>query len=264
MDTVSYVSLGENCLIDEILKDFHLRKATFPFGSGRFNIEYIRQICEEDFEHFMDTRFLRVAEVEGKQVVKNDYYSFTHDIYESSVCDGVEFTHHNVFDDKIRESVQRKVDRFKELIDNPKDAIFMYYHRHSEKSKSDVVIDELKKWMEWVQTRSGLKPRMIFLHQEIVQDFQDSNWKFFRHEWGFEVIMYTTHTWNGPERWAAAFDRDLFQEMLNHPQIMEYIYGNQWRQEKSRRSREARLRRFDQLKKRIKQAVKELLQLNKR
>lgn len=259
MAAVTYVSLGENCLIDEILKDFHLRKETYPFGSGRFNIEYIRQICEEDLAHFLDPNFLRYAEVEGIQVVKNDYYTFENDIYESTVCDAVEFTHHNVLDPKVRESVQRKVERFRLALSDPRDYVFMYYYRYSEKRNEEAIITQLKMWMDGVEKKSGVRPRLIFLHQELVNHYQDSHWKYQEQVWGIEVTMYTKQVWEGAQRWSAADDRDLFREMLNHPPLLQFVYGEDWKLEQKRRKRQANQRRWQSIKSRI----KSWLQLNK-
>ena len=238
MFEVTYVSLGENFLIDEILKDFKLRKETFPFGSGRFNIEYINQICQEDFQHFLDDRYLKYAIADNIQVVKNTYYPHEFDIYEFTVCDGVEFTHHDVFQPQVKESMQRKVDRFKEAVRQPQSYVFLYYYRYSEKRNVSIILSQLEHWVKWVETLSGVTPKLIFIHQQLVQEKSQRNFETRSHYWGKEVVFYTQEIWTGNDNWAAAPDRDLLEDLFNAAPFMKFIYGDDWRKEKWRRQQQ--------------------------
>ena len=251
-------------MVDEILKDFHLRKETYPFGSGRFNIEYIRQICQEDFANFLNEQFLEHDIVENIQVVKNRKYNHQLDIYESSVCDDVEFTHHDVLKESFRSSMSRKVDRFKQALNDPRDYVFIYYYRYSEKRDVLAVINQLQKWLDEVTSRSGFQPRLIFIHQEIISHFHEESCKFIDHPWGIQVTFNTTEVWTGRELWAAANDRHLFKEMLNHPLILQYVYREGWKDEQKRRRSDERKRKWQDSKRFVKNKLNALLKLNKR
>ncbi len=225
---LTFVSLGENCLIDEILKDLKLRTATHPFGSGRFNIEYITEICKEEFEHFLDDQFLYYATVENKIVVKNNFYKCKHNIYESSVCHDVEFTHHDVFKPNVKESFLRKIERFKYATDQPSEYVFMYYHRFSSNTNIEIIKALLKNWSDWIENKSLIKPKIVFIHQKLIENKEERKVSVNDFSCGKEVILYTLDVWSGAELWAAAKDRDLFNSFFNSKEILKWIYGSNW------------------------------------
>jgi len=259
MKDITIVSLGENCLVDEVLKDFKLRKETFPFGSGRFNIEYILSICKDNFENLLNTQHLRYAEVDGVKVVKNSFYSCQHQIYDASVCDDVEFTHHDPFQPKIRESLQRKIVRFQFALENPDKFVFIYYYRHSELRNKLTLISELEKWVGWVEKKSMRKPKVILIHQEIVSSSGDRGLTVQPHHWGLEVSMQTLEIWTGPELWSAPHDRDLFDKLLNANSTLKFMYGKEWFSEKKRRWIQKIKNQIDGFKFRIKESIKRIL-----
>jgi hypothetical protein len=224
----TFVSLGENCLIDEILKDSNLRTATYPFGSGRFNIEYILGICKEEFRHFLDDQFLYYATVENKIVVKNNFYKCKHNIYEPSVCHDVEFTHHDVFKPNVKESFLRKIERFKHATDQPSEYVFMYYHRLSNNTNIETIKALLKDWADWIELKSLIKPKIVFIHQKLIENKEERKVSVQEFSCGKEVIFYTLDVWSGAELWAAAKDRDLFNSFLNSKEILKWIYGRNW------------------------------------
>jgi|GEM_PF-3219100 hypothetical protein len=259
MRDIKIISLGENCLIDEILKDFKLRKETFPFGSGRFNIEYILSICKDDFKNLLNTQYLRYAEVEGIRVVKNSFYSSQNSIYHSTVCDDVEFTHHDLFQPKIRESLERKIQRFQLALENPQDFVFMYYYRYSDFRNSVSLIEELKKWIAWVENKSKQKPRVVLISQELIDNRSQRRVKVKKHDWGLEATLHTLDIWTGPEQWSAPQDRDLFDELLNANTTLQFMYGEDWFLEKIRRKIQKIRDQFNQLKFRIKAKIKKIV-----
>jgi len=259
MRDIKIISLGENCLIDEILKDFRLRKETFPFGSGRFNIEYIFSICEDNFENLLNTEYLRYAEVEGIRVVKNSFYSCQHPIYHSTVCDDVEFTHHDLFQPKIRASLQRKIQRFQFALENPDEFVFIYYYRYSELRNKLTLIGELEKWVAWVEKKSKRKPKVILIHQEIVNSSGNRGLMVQPHLWGLEVSMQTLEIWTGPELWSAPHDRDLFDTLLNANSTLKFMYGKDWFSEKKRRWIQKIKNQIDGFKFRVKGSIKRIL-----
>jgi hypothetical protein len=225
---LTFVSIGENCLIDEILKDSKLRTATYPFGSGRFNIEYILEICKEEFEHFLDENFLYYATVENKIVVKNNFYNCKLNIYESSVCNDVEFTHHDVFKPNVRDSFLRKIERFKYATNQPADYVFMYYHRFSSNTDIEKIKELLMDWSDWIEQKSLIKPKIVFIHQELIKNKEERKVSLKDFSCGKEVIFYTLDLWSGPELWSAAKDRDLFKSFFYSKEILKWIYGRNW------------------------------------
>ena len=44
-----YISIGENCLADDILKRFNMKSFSSPYASSRSNIEYILAFENSEF-----------------------------------------------------------------------------------------------------------------------------------------------------------------------------------------------------------------------
>ena len=162
-----YISFGENCLTDRILERFHLKSFTTPYSHGRSNIEYINAIEYDDFNHFLCPSCLEYADIYGKQVVRSNYYAQQTNIYEYSVMNGFEFTHHDVIANSTHiETFKRRIDRLKEL-QNTNLYIF-YHHRYCEETNIDQLIKDLHK-IHTLYTKRGNCVHVILFTQKLVK-----------------------------------------------------------------------------------------------
>lgn len=123
-----YISIGENCLADDILKRFNLKSFSSPYASSRSNIEYILQFERLQFKSFLNPTFLVPSEMYGKPVVRNNKYVETENHYNSSLINGFEFTHHNVLQPEHNETFRRRCNRM--LFLRKKKIHMLYHHRY--------------------------------------------------------------------------------------------------------------------------------------
>lgn len=132
-----FISLGENCLVDAVLRKFGLKAESFPFGSSRSNIEYFHQIIESDFKDFLDPQYLKQVTNYGQEVVINKKYSIENQIYDHSSSIGFEFVHLKVLSQEGRESVERKVERLRKLLNEDTRIVFIYHYRYNKNQAPD-------------------------------------------------------------------------------------------------------------------------------
>ncbi len=94
-----YLSLGENCLPDNILRRHGLETFSTVYSSGRSNIDYALHLESEDYAYLLSQKYLYYDHVGAAKVVRNRRYSKADDIYEALQSNGFEFTHHDVIAD---------------------------------------------------------------------------------------------------------------------------------------------------------------------
>lgn len=130
MDEPLWLSLGENCLPDDILRRHGLKSFSTPFSSGRTNISYVLEAERSGFDGLLDAKHLRRKEVAGHPVVVSNIYGEPPRIFDPSVSSGFEFTHHDVIaDQQAIASCHRKIDRWQQAKTDKRHAKFLYFHR---------------------------------------------------------------------------------------------------------------------------------------
>lgn len=213
-----YISFGENCLTDRILERFHLKSFTTPYSHGRSNIEYINAIEYDDFNHFLCPSCLEYADIYGKQVVRSNYYAQQTNIYEYSVMNGFEFTHHDVIANSTHiETFKRRIDRLKEL-QNTNLYIF-YHHRYCEETNIDQLIKDLHK-IHTLYTKRGNCVHVILFTQKLVKNSLNRKVIYTppQSKNGIHTFCFSTlNIWGGSNQdifWAK-IDDDLIAKMVN-------------------------------------------------
>lgn len=236
MQDIIHISLGENCLIDSLLIKYKIKKESYPFGSVRTNIEYNFEIIKDNFKDLLNPDFLFKKIVDGnRSVIKNRKYKFiTKNIYDSSVHDNFEFTHHNVLENqKDRESFKRKITRMKYAIEN-NNILFWYHYRFSKNNDLNKLIDHFNKFLNYLSKKSkGQRKYIVCIFTQI-----PSNKKNFNHINPIKNIhiiqCYDERIWSGNNvggtiknlqrhSFRRIFDI-IFQEYYLHKKITESFY----------------------------------------
>ena len=166
------ISLGENCLMDAVLSKYGIKQESYTFGSVRTNIEYDLEIIKDNFENLLKSDLLVKKTVYGTQkVVKNKKYSkVQNDIYNSSVIDSFEFTHHDVLDNnKDIESYNRKIERTKIALKS-NDIIFWYHYRYSTNNNLEILIKQFEDLIKYLSKKNDKKKYQICIFTQIVSD----------------------------------------------------------------------------------------------
>lgn len=162
-----WLSLGENCIPDDILKRFGLKTFATPFSHGRTNIEYATQADQEDFASLLLPESLVKEDFYGKPVVRNHAYTCEKGLYDSSVASGFEFTHHDVINDPAaRDSYTRKIERWNETRRTAKEVCFLYHHRDWGRKNIDGLTAKLVEF-QYSYARDGAHCHIVLLDQNV-------------------------------------------------------------------------------------------------
>lgn len=209
-----YVSFGENCLTDNLLKRYSLKSFTTPYSHGRSNIEYINAIEQDEFTNLLKKEYLSYCDFGEQKVVRNLYYSKQNNIYEDSVMNGFEFTHHDVINsNECRKQFYRRTKRLREIKD--KDLYIFYHHRFCEQTNENELLSQLynlyKRYAKYNQ-----KVFVIMFSQKIVEKETERKVIYEFKNGVYVFWFYTLNIWggSGDDFWAKN-DDDLICKMMN-------------------------------------------------
>lgn len=218
---IRYVSIGENCLVDELLKKVMLKAESYPFGSGRFNIDYITSVVQEDFKNLLLTENLKYETVDGKQVVKNTFYKTKNDIFCPTVSSDYEFTHHDVLNEKDKQSIERKIARFKEMMKSGDKVVFIYNYRYSTKQNVSKVTALLNDFLQLIKTKYNKNADVILFYQTL----NDKKREYTITTSGNVTLceFITKEAWVGDDNYDGSKDMDLFRKVLADKKVARLL-----------------------------------------
>ena len=212
-----YLSLGENCLSDNILDRNGLKSFSSPYASARSNIEYILAFEKEKFLDFLNPKYLKKEPFNAKSiVVRNKKHISVRNQYDVSVTNGFEFTHHDVLDNpKLRETLRKRCSRMLRL--KKKQIVFLYHHRFCDSTDFILLIDHLNQLAEIYRARGNTVSIYLYM-QHLIADSEDRRVEF-HVEHGINCFtFYTRSEWSGddPDILWARCDDDLLNVMIDH------------------------------------------------
>lgn len=211
-----WVSLGENCLTDNILQRHNLKSFTTPYSHGRSNIDYAIQLEQLTYQGLLDSANLKYESLEGKDVVRSTLINRCDDIYHELQMNGFEFTHHDILkSSKAKNSLVRKVEKllkYKGL----KNYIFFYHYRLGENISKDKIFEKAQQFSKFYELNNK-KCFVIIFTQKIVDDKNDRGVAYSKIS---DVVHFfelsTIHNWEGDSQdifWAR-LDDDLIHKMI--------------------------------------------------
>lgn len=212
-----WLSLGENCLPDDILKGHEKKSFSTLFSSGRSNIDYILSLESSGYENLLDLDNLIYGDAWGTKVVRSKNTINADDIYDPGCSKGFEFTHHNPIDSqKDRESLMRKISRLKsaKLNDN---IIFLYHHRKTNKSDLEKIRQKLRDFQSRYQN-DEVKCSICLFYQSVMAGKADRRIHATIHDTFMEFDFHTEYVWGGNDAnifWAVN-DDDLILNMIKN------------------------------------------------
>ncbi len=108
------VSLGENCLTENILQRHGKKLFSSPYSHVRSNIEYAIQLEADHYINMLDRSSLYYDKVGDLKVIRKKLPAVTENIYNKLHQKGFEFTHHDVLaNNSHRKSFARKIQKTK-------------------------------------------------------------------------------------------------------------------------------------------------------
>lgn len=214
---VSWISLGENCLPDDILRRHNRKSFSSVFSSGRSNIEYIIQMEKDNYRNLLKKEYLQHFPDGQHSVVRSTFYKNCADQYSERHMLGFEFTHHDPL--RIKEdnrAFQRRISRQLQYRGN-KNFVFLYHHRITENSDLALLRAHLNEFLTFYNT-PGRDCKMVLFYQHIIAENETKRIDFTPHDTG--LLEFTCHTheiWGGDdlETFWAKKDDGLFAEMFD-------------------------------------------------
>lgn len=211
-----WLSLGENCLTDNILARHNFKSFSSPYSHGRSNLDYAISLEEKKYESLLEPENLKYDYVGDARVVRSTIVNQSDAIYHELHMNGFEFTHHDVKEsDKQRKSLERKISRLYSFR-GKKDFVFLYHYRFNENIDLDKIFTKAKKFTAFY---SGLnkKYNMVVFTQKIISDEKERKVYFKQDDNILFFELHTKHIWSGDNEnifWARV-DDDLIKKMLD-------------------------------------------------
>lgn len=220
-DKYIVVSLGENCLTDNVLSRNDLKTFSSPFSSGRSNIEYVLNFEKENYSDFLNPHYLNYELCGKKEVPRNKKYVETKNVYHASCMNGVEFTHHDVIcNTKKRTRIAKRCARLQDL--SNQNVVFVYHNRYCQETDKKYLISCFKEIEQIYELRNNRVQIYIFTQGKVsVKEDRKIECEVIGN-----IKMYTLYTlsiWEGDDEdifWARC-DDDLLQVMIDD--IREHI-----------------------------------------
>lgn len=213
-----WISIGENCLADELLRRFVKKSFSTPFSSGRSNIDYVNCLESNNYKGLLNSELLFSVDYLNKSVVRSKRYIECDDIFHHTCSNGFEFTHHNPIEShKDYESIQRKIERMLALRGSDNDIMMLYHHRTSRKSNLEVLVKKLQMLSD-LYSVNGKTCRIACFYQEIVTENECRGVDVSLHSDSITSFQFRTRNlWEGSDNnvfWAKC-DDDLIGLMFN-------------------------------------------------
>ncbi|HBR4299560.1 TPA: hypothetical protein L9U93_004979, partial [Klebsiella pneumoniae] len=215
-DNVIWVSLGENCLPDDILKRHHKKSYSSLYASGRSNIEYAIQMESNNYKNLLDKEHLYYAKVGNDTVVRSSFYKSSSQNYSELHLNGFEFTHHDPLENADHKlSFERRIKRMTEG-KGKQNFVFLYHHRICDASNLEDIRKHLKDFQKKYQ-RDEKKCFIIFFYQTLIKHNEQRKLELVSSEDNIlEFNLTTLHAWAGHNKdifWARV-DDDIIGRMI--------------------------------------------------
>lgn len=212
-DTV-HVSIGENCLTDNILQRHNIKSFTTPYSHVRSNLDYAIKLEKENYKNLLNIQHLHYEQLHGKPVVINNHGFSSDPIFLELHRNGFEFHFHDVISNKShRESVRRKIHRLVSL-KGKKNFVFYYHYRMNKNLNFPNFIAKAKTFLSHYEV-NGCKCRMVIFTQKLCTSEARRGYRIIRHSEKIQLIVFNTlKSWGGDvaDFYWARVDDDLIRE----------------------------------------------------
>ncbi len=208
------LSLGENCLTDNILSRHGKKSLSTPYSHSRSNLEYAIKLERENYKYLLQKENIRKFNLKDQIVLRNSSNFRSSDIFSELHKNGFEFTHHDVlYNQEHRKSYERKIKRIK-IIRIFKNVNFYYHYRQNDNMSTDKIFSLAEEFLSFY----GKKTQLNIFTQEIIKKPSDRQVVKIEHSSNIRLFVFKTlKVWGGTDYdtfWAVS-DDDLIRQMLN-------------------------------------------------
>jgi hypothetical protein len=216
-EKVFWLSLGENCLTDNILQRYGIKSFSTPYSHGRSNIDYAILLEKSNYEGLLDSINLKYENVGNKKVVRSKIIDCCDNIFNELHMKGFEMTYQDVIQSKInRMSFNRKIKRLVNYRGKKK-FVFFYHHRINENSNLDLIFKKSFEFSKFYATKEYPCEIIIFC-QKIITNKSERKTTYKKVKTNIHFFeMYTQQIWSGNDEnifWAK-IDDDLVKKMID-------------------------------------------------
>ena len=209
-----FVSIGENCLADDILQRHGQKAFSTPYSFARSNIDYAIKLEETEYNTLLlpDNLYYSLNE----HVVRSKIITECDQIYNFMHLNGFEFTHHDVIkDEKCIESYKRKINRMKQLKNTNRPICFLYHYRYNDNMDTQKIIKKAETFVNFY----NLSAFVAIFYQNVQNKYR----KLVHNKVTKRVItfeFFTPHIWQGSNQtiFFAKNEDDLIKIMLTEIQ----------------------------------------------
>ena len=136
---MEFVSVGPYCYCADILKMSGVRNKSYPFDYIFSSLEMIKHCINDRFNIFLDKNYYKYSsenschhlfyskfidtEILRKHHIAHNVPEFANNLINREI-----FLHHNLFNNDVYSSFERKCNRLLNLIDNNSKIVFVYYN----------------------------------------------------------------------------------------------------------------------------------------
>jgi hypothetical protein len=211
-----WLSLGESCLPDALLKRHGKKSFSTPYSHGRSNVDFALKLESDGYDVLLYFSRLEVGDAFGDRVIRSKCITWSSPIFDASLRIGFDFTHHNVIaNNDHRESISRKIERLKTLR-GKEDVVFFYHHQYCSLSNIELLRDKLLDFMHYYPG-IGVRVFVAFFYQDVTGCQNSRRVDISSNSNGLiECVFYTKNCWEGrdPNLFWALVDDDLVGEMI--------------------------------------------------
>jgi len=210
-----FLSFGENCLTDDILRRHNLKSFSTPYSWGRSNVEYILQMEKDNFREVFNTDKMSYGLLDNVRLLRLEAYKSIKNKYTALNMNGFEFTHHDILaDSSEREKMERRCKRLLSL--NKSNRLFIvYHHRMCRETNKNLLICHLQELRNLYLERCS-EVEVILFTQQIVDDDNLRRIEYGTIQGIHQFVFYTKTVWGGKDAIAywARCDEDLIKKMI--------------------------------------------------
>jgi hypothetical protein len=208
MKNITWVSLGESCISQDIINSLGIKTIVSPYSWAFSSIDHIINLQEEEFaidDYCQTTCPVLQEKYSVHKTSKNNNDSFFVETGKS-----LAFRHHDFFsNNEDYETIKRRMDRYKSL--NSNDVVFLYNYRIGQTKENEYVRSRL----EYFLTKYYPKAKALMFYevkseQRGIDLIEDKNNVF-------EFKLKTTISYeDNLGAWQREPDRDLHKQMLDY------------------------------------------------
>lgn len=171
MDNIytAVISLGGCCGIVQQLNRLGLRKFAYPFDWIQNNLLIVTDNIRTDFENFFDVEPVKIPNANPPLDIRFSWHRYKrepiHGLPKTDVPHLYGFPHHNCDLPEIRETFQRRIDRWKKILEENRNVILFAYETFE---------FDLSQIEDFVETMSNYYPELSFHLVVIHEEWDDS------------------------------------------------------------------------------------------